>query len=231
MTMDEPRETLKEPRLAQSHPTRRAALAAALTAAGFLATTAIAAPTPLSAEDQALVTRAADYLGGLSEAKGRFVQTDARGTVSQGVLYLERPGRARFAYDPPSSQLVVSDGYNVSISDPRLKTFDRYPLGATPLALFLARDVRLDRGVEVTRVDHFSDGFSLTARDARHPNAGSVTLTFADSPIRLRDWSLTDAQGQTTAIRITALEPTSGLDPALFVLRDPRPGHGPGGRP
>jgi outer membrane lipoprotein-sorting protein len=210
-------------------------LAAGLIAAGLWAGATAAAPAapapPLSADDKALVERAADYLGGLNEMKGRFVQTDARGSVSQGVLYLKRPGRARFAYDPPSSQLVVSDGFNVSIVDPRLKTFDRYPLGATPLSLFLARDVRLDRGVEVTRVGHFSDGFSLTARDARHPNAGTVTLGFADSPIRLREWSLIDAQGQATTVKITALEVASGLDPALFVLHDPRPPRVAGAHP
>ena len=185
----------------------------------------------MSADDKALVDKAAAYLEGLNEDKGRFVQTDPRGAISHGELYLKRPGRARFAYDPPSSQLVVSDGFNVSIVDPRLKTFDRYPLGATPLSLFLARDVRLDRGVLVTHVAHFGDGFSLTARDARHPNAGEVTLTFASAPMRLREWSMTDAQNQTTRIKITALEPTSGLDPALFVLRDPRPPRAAGNHP
>jgi outer membrane lipoprotein-sorting protein len=118
---------------------------------------------------------------------------------------------------------VVSDGFNVSVMDPRLKTFDRYPLGATPLSLFLARDVRFDKGVEVTRVTRSPDGFSITARDARHPRAGDVTLSFSTSPMKLREWNMVDAQGASTRIRITTLEPASGLDPALFTLRDPRP--------
>ncbi len=217
--------------MAHPHSIRRLVLAASLVVAALLTSAASAAPAPLSADDKALVDRAADYLGGLDEMQGRFVQTDPRGAVSQGVLYLKRPGRARFAYDPPSSAVVVSDGANVSIVDPRLKTFNRYPLNATPLSLFLARDVRLDRGVEVTQVDRFSDGFSLTARDARHRNRGSVTLTFADEPIRLTEWSLTDAQGQTVRVRITALEPAFGLDPTLFVLRDPRSAGAPGVHP
>ncbi len=221
--------------MAQIIPTRRLVLAAGLFMAGALACPALAAPVapaaPLSPEDKALVDKAAAYLGGISQAKGRFVQTDARGQTSQGVLYLKRPGQARFAYDPPSNQLVVSDGFNVSIMDPRLKTFDRYPLGATPLSLFLARDVRLDKGVEVTRVTRFADGFSITARDARHPRAGEVTLTFSSQPVRLREWNMLDAQGAATHIRITALEAASGLDPALFTLRDPRPPRAAGGHP
>lgn len=187
---------------------------------------ALAAPPPapaISAEDQALVDKAVAYLQNLGEAKGRFTQTDARGGVSAGELYLKRPGKARFAYDPPSGLLVVSDGGAVAIQDSRLKTFDSYPLGATPLSLFLAKTIRLDKGVQVTRVSRAADGFSITARDGKKETAGQIQLTFADNPMSLRSWAVTDAQGRTTQVRIDHLEPTSGLSPNLFVLRDPRP--------
>jgi outer membrane lipoprotein-sorting protein len=210
----------------------RLVLAAGLVAAALFAGAASAAPpAPLAAEDQASVDKAADYLAALGEAKGRFVQTDPNGAVSQGAVFLERGGRARFVYDPPSNKLMVSDGAHVSVVDPRLKTFDRYPLGSTPLALFLANDVRHDPRVAISRVEHFADGFALTAHAARHPKAGSVTLTFSSAPVRLTEWDLTDAQGGVTRVKIVSLEPTSGLDPSLFVLRDPRADRAGGAAP
>lgn len=178
---------------------------------------------PLSAEDKALVDKAAAYLQDLTEATARFVQTDMRGTMTQGMLYLKRPGRARFAYEPPSGLLVVADGANVSIADSRLKTFDRYPLMATPLSIFLARQIRLDRGIVVRSVSRMADGFSLTARDGKKEAEGEITLTFSSDPIALVGWAVTDAQGMSTRIRLTGLEKTSGLPPSLFVLNDPRP--------
>ena len=203
----------------------RAPCAALILAAGALAPLAArpADPSPagqgqaLSPDDQALVAQAAAYLDGFSELKGRFVQTDSRGAVSSGTLYLKRPGYARFAYDPPSSLLVVADGHNVSITDPRLKTNDRYPLSFTPLSLVLSKHVRLDRGVLITRVSHLGDGFALTARDASHRAQGQVILTFRSNPLRLSEWVMTDAEGQTTRIRLTSLSPTSGLDSSLFT--------------
>jgi len=177
----------------------------------------------LGPDDQALVDRATTYLEGLTQAKARFVQTDARGQTSQGTVYLKRPGKARFAYDPPSGLLVVSDGATVSVADSRLKTFDRYPLGMTPLSLFLAKTIRLDKGVRVTAVGRTSDGFTLTARDGRKQTAGQITLAFTESPLRLTGWAVTDAQGRNTRVRLDGLAPASGLDPALFVLKDPRP--------
>lgn len=186
-------------------------------------TTQARRPAPLSAQDQALVDRAVAYLEGLSEAKGRFTQTDARGVTLGGDVYLKRPGRARFAYDPPAGLLVVSDGGNVSIANSKLKTFESYPLMATPLSLFLARQIRLDRGVMISGVSRQSDGFSITARDGRKQAEGQITLTFTDSPLQLAGWTVVDAQGQATRIRLNQLEKTSGLAPSLFVLNDPRP--------
>lgn len=177
----------------------------------------------LTAADQALVNKAVAYLESLTEAKGRFVQTDPRGAVSQGTLYLKRPGKARFAYDPPAGLLVVSDGGKVSVQNSKLKTFEAYPLGATPLSLFLARQIRLDRGVVVSRVTRHADGFSITARDGKKQAEGAITLTFADSPMRLLGWTVTDPQGGATRVRLSNLQRASGLANSLFVLNDPRP--------
>lgn len=184
---------------------------------------AAAAQTPLSAADRALVDRAVAYLEGLTEASGTFRQTDARGHTSTGELYLKRPGKARFAYDSPSGLLVVSDGGVVSVQDKRLKTFDAYPLTATPLSLFLARSIRLDRGVAVTRVTRMVDGFSVTAKDGKKQTAGSITLSFTDAPLALAGWTVTDAQGHPTRIELISLRRVIGLDKSLFILKDPRP--------
>jgi len=192
-----------------------------------LAATPLAGPafaeTALAPGDKALVDQAVAYLQGLGEAKARFVQTDARGQQSQGAVFLKRPGKARFAYDPPSGLLVVSDGSAVSVQDKRLKTFDKYPLMATPLSLFLAKNIRLDRGVQVTRVSRAADGFTIVARDGSKKTAGQIALTFKDAPMQLTGWTVTDAQGRGTTVRLIGLERTSGLAANLFQLQDPRP--------
>jgi outer membrane lipoprotein-sorting protein len=177
----------------------------------------------LSVEDKALVDRAGAYLQGMGEARARFIQTDGRGATSRGAVYLKRPGKARFDYDPPSGLLVVSDGATVSVADSRLKTFDRYPLFTTPLSLFLAKSIRLDRGVAITRVDRQADGFTISARDGKKQTAGQIALTFSDSPLTLLGWSVTDAQGRATRVQLSDLQRAPGLDPSLFVLKDPRP--------
>jgi outer membrane lipoprotein-sorting protein len=201
---------------------RRSALAGlALLAA---APSAFARPpvfAPLSADDQALVSKAATYLQGLTAAKGRFIQTDARGSVTQGTFLLQRPGKARFAYDPPAGLTMASNGSVVAILNTRLKTFESYPLGVTPLSIFLAKEIRLDRGVVISRVDRKADGFSILARDGKRQAEGQIELTFADAPMQLTGWTLIDAQGQPTRVQLQDFAPSGPLGNSQFELRNP----------
>jgi len=185
------------------------------------------AQSNLSAADREVVQRAQAYLQGLTSAQGTFVETSPNGQRRQGRFYLQRPGKMRFEYTNPAGLLVVSDGYNVKRYDPRLNNFQQVPLGRTPLSTFLARNVRLDQGVRIERVTRMDSGaFAITARDANRPNDGQVILAFAGNPMRLHEWTITDAQGARTRTQLTALQPASGLASSLFQLRDPtrRPG-------
>jgi len=190
--------------------TRRAALAA-------LASLAAAPAFALSADDQALVARAVAYLDGLSSVKARFTQADQRGEVAVGTLFLARPGRARFQYDPPSSLLITSDGHTVVVGDSRLKTLQRFPLSQTPLAIFLADHIRLDRGAQVTRVDRSASGFSVTARSNRGLAQGEITLYFDQNPMQLLGWVVIDAQARTTRVTLDSLTPIPTPSPDLFT--------------
>lgn len=200
--------------------TRRALIFTAAAAALLPAVPALA-QSALSAADRARVDRAVAYLQGLTSVRGRFTETSARGRAQQGDYYLQRPGRARFEYDAPSRLLVVSDGSNVKRYDPRLNTFQQVPLGQTPLSLFLARQIRVDQGVRVEDVRDVPGGFAIVARDARRPRDGQIILTFAESPMRLREWTIVDAQGGRTRVQLNSLESAGSLNRDLFVLRDP----------
>ena len=205
----------------------RRALGLGFAAVAAVAALPAAAQSGLSAADRATMAQAQTYLQNLTSAQGNFVETGPGGQRRTGRFWLQRPGKMRFEYTDPAGLLVVSDGNNVKRYDPRLNVFRQVPLGATPLSTFLARNVRLDQGVRIDRVTRMQSGaFAITARDSRNPNEGSVILAFAGSPLRLQEWTITDAQGSRTRTQLTSLANASGLAASLFQLRDPtrRPG-------
>ncbi len=177
-----------------------------------------------NAADKARIARATAALQGMTGAEGRFEQTDDHGRTVQGKWYLSRPGKIRFEYDPPSSLLVVSNGRQINTWDPRLQSFNSYPLSETPLSLFLDKTIRFDQGVIITEVTSNATGFTLTARSRTKAVDGSVKLFFDESgtgPAALKQWIITDGQGRPTSLRLLSLS-ESHPAPGLFVLDKPQ---------
>ena len=183
----------------------------------------LAQADPLTADDSALVQRATAYLQHLTTAKGRFSQTNARGQVATGTFVLQRPGKARFDYDPPSGLTIASDGHRVAVLDRRLKTIQASPLGLTPLSLFLAKDIRLDKGVKVAKVTRAAGAFTVVATDAGHKAQGQIALDFTEAPTALTGWTITDAAGGATRVKLTEFAADAPREAGFFVLQDPRP--------
>src|SRR6056297_318458 len=167
------------------------------------------------------------YLNSFSTAAGEFTQINDDGTISTGRLYIKRPGRVRFEYDPPERTLVIADGDTVGIVDPKSNTDpEGYPLHRTPLKIILARNVDLTRERMVT--GHASDGKSTTirAQDPKNPEYGSIELVFTANPVELRQWVINDDAGSRTTVVLGDLTTGMRLANKQFEI----PNRGPVGR-
>ena len=164
-----------------------------------LGATAIAGP---ARAQQLSLAEVSAYLNQLQTAQGGFTQINGDGTLSTGQIYIKRPGRIRFEYNPPDKSLVMSGGGQVAIFDARSNSGpERYPLSQTPLNIILERNVNLGRARMVT--GHTSDGTSttITAQDPDNPQYGNIQMVFTANPVELRQWIVTDDVGtQTTVI-------------------------------
>lgn len=159
------------------------------------------------------------YLNTFRTAKGAFTQINSDGSLSTGTIYLHRPGRARFDYDPPEETLVVVGGGTVAVFDGMGDgTPEQYPLAKTPLNIILDRQVDLARSGMV--VGHAEEGpaTAVTARDPQRPEIGSIKLVFTSDPIELRQWVLTDDTGAQTTVILGALETGLRLGANLFNI-------------
>ena len=174
---------------------------------------------PALAADQLSLNTISRYINSLKTVKSEFTQINADGTISTGTIYIRRPGRARFEYNPPSEALVIAGGQQLAIFDAKSNTGPtQYPLKRTPLNLILARNVDLARAGMV--IGHSFDGTatSVIAQDPEHPDYGSIELMFTDSPSELRQWVITDGSGDKTTVILGALEKVSTLNNNLFSI-------------
>ncbi len=183
----------------------------------------LAAPTAALADDtSADIARVQDYLNGLKTLKAKFLQVAPNGAVSQGTVWLERPGRMRFQYDPPTPLLLVAGHGLLVFHDSQLDQTTNIPLGRTPLGILLADNVKLSGDVTVTAVSHQNGYLELSLDRTAVPGDGLLTLFFTEKPFALREWVVTDAQRRET--RVTLFDPQYGgtFDQSLFSYVDPK---------
>ena len=178
----------------------------------------------LSDADQASVVAVGRYLNGLRTLKARFVQVGPDGATTQGTMWLERPGRMRFEYDKPSPLLLVAGGGKVVFHDASLDQTTNIPVGQTPLGLLLADTVALSGDVTLTDYERPPGQLQLTLVRTKAPGDGSLTLMLNAAPLALTGWSVVDAQGRETRLRLSAVRLGGDFDQALFTFTDPDAG-------
>lgn len=170
-----------------------------------------AAPLPLAELSR--------YLNKLTTLEAPFTQINPDGTISTGRVIIARPGRVRFAYDPPDRTLVLSDGQQVAVFDPKSnQPPEQYPLRRTPLHLILAPEIDLGRARMVIGHREEDGTTRVTAQDPEAPGRGSIEMVFTADPTELRQWVVTDEAGERTTLILGEAVRGSAPDPNLFSI-------------
>lgn len=177
-----------------------------------------------AAGKQADLDRIESYLNGIATAEADFTMVSPDGAISKGRFDLSRPGKLRFDYTEPKGDLLVADGDYIIFWDAKQKEASNEPISETPAAFLLKPHISLTDGVKVTNYEHAAGMIRITLVEDKDPGAGSVTIAFADQPLELRAWRVSDAQGQVTDVTFSGWRLGLSLDPALFHFRDPNAG-------
>ncbi len=172
-------------------------------------------------ENDDAVVQVESYLNSIKTLSAQFLQVDSDGNVTNGRLYLRRPGRIRFEYDDPSPLLIVADGFWLILHDRELGQVSRYPLYETPLGVLVDEPVNLREKVEVVRVEQGLGVLRIMVVDRANPDEGWIDITFTKPPLLLRQWKVRDAKGSTIELSLTDIRVNQDLDPNLFFFEDP----------
>jgi outer membrane lipoprotein-sorting protein len=180
-----------------------------------------APPVPLTAQDSAELQRIAAYLQGIRTMTAKFHQAVAKGGDATGNVWVARPGKMRFQYDPPNELLMLADAFYIYSWDPELKSMNKVGLRSTP-AWFLLRDpISFTGDVAVTRFEHSGNTVRVSVVQAAEPDQGSLTMEFTENPLVLRQWVVVDQKGRATTVALSDVQFGMALDPKLFQYQDP----------
>jgi len=155
---------------------------------------ALALDRPLTPEEEELIHEINVHNSAIKTMAGRFLQIDSLGERTEGTFFIERPGKVRFRYAPPSREEIRSIGRGFYVIDRKEKTKYAYPQDRVPLRQFLTDEIDLFSAniVDVVSSDDF---ISVSIADDTPIGLVTVSLIFEIETKELRQWTLTEPNG------------------------------------
>ena len=150
--------------------------------------------TPNSAR---LLDKVSAYLSSVQTLVGNFVQVGPDGRRVDGTFYIQKPGKVRFEYNPPSPIDIIADGSSVVVRDRSLETQDFYPLSQTPLRYPARRPYRPCCATPTWSASSADDTFITVVIEETTVVIGTnrLMIMFDAKNLQLKQWTVTDPQG------------------------------------
>jgi outer membrane lipoprotein-sorting protein len=175
----------------------------------------------LNTQDTLVLQRVAAYLNGIHTMSARFSQLAGAGQQSVGTMYISRPGRMRFEYDPPNPITLLADTFYVYYWDKDLHQMQQVGLKSTPAWFFLRDPINFTADSIVTGFERADNAIRVSVVERASPDSGELTMVFTENPLALRQWTVVDQQGKTTTVTLADPQYGVALDPKLFQYNDP----------
>lgn len=148
----------------------------------------------LTPEEEQLIRDIGVHNSAIRTMVGRFLQIDTQGGRVEGTFYLERPGKIRFRYAPPSREEIISVGKGFYVIDRREKTQYAYPQEQVPLRQFLEQEIDFF-AANIVDVVSSNDFISISISDDTPIGVVEVALIFEIETKELKQWTLTEPSG------------------------------------
>jgi outer membrane lipoprotein-sorting protein len=170
-------------------------------------------------KQKAQAARVSNYLSSLQTVSGNFVQVGPDGSKVKGDFYIQKPGKVRFEYEPPSPIAIIADGSMLAVRDRKLATQDIYPLSQTPLRYLLSDRIDLLKDTNVVSVTADDLFISVTIEEKQILIGTSrLMLMVGAKDGQLKQWTVTDPQGYDTTVAVYNLDTSRKVDPGLFKI-------------
>ena len=154
-----------------------------------------------------------DYLGDIRTLQAKFSQTGYMGDTMTGDLFLKKPGKIRFSYDPPHYLQIVSKQQAVLIFDPKNNGNGplTYPLSYTPLGFLIKNDLS-------SLITENSESFELNDLiflDIRNPQY-QLSIEFNKNPLYIIGWEFKNQIGEMIKIRLKDIRKNNYISDEIF---------------
>jgi outer membrane lipoprotein-sorting protein len=156
------------------------------------------------------------YLNNISSLTADFIQIDASGESSTGILYILRPGKLRWQYHPPVPILIVVNDSLLTYYDFELKQVSNASAANNMIGFLARKNISFTKDVKVTDIIANAGSIRINLTQLAKDRNEKINLIFNQDPILIKKIEIIDEAGNFTSITLNNVKYGVKIDPKLF---------------
>ncbi len=157
------------------------------------------------------------YLNGIGSLVANFKQWDKSGNLTKGKLYIKKPGLLCMQYSGSEQIVILSDNKNIFFIDKGTNDIATMPIANTPAKIFLYDDLNIAEQFVLKQFSHKQNTITVTL-GLKNQDVGYIELLFAEHPMRLIQWQITDVHNNNTLVQLYDMQTNVPINDSIFSL-------------
>ena len=165
-----------------------------------------------------------EYLNNINSVESQFVQLNPNDSLSEGMFYLQKPGKFRWEYkDQPI--IIIANGKSLIYNDTELEQVNYIPMEKSIAALLVRKKLSFldDDDLEILNLTTNEYATKLSFIKKGNEDIKELTFIFQNEPFRLGKISLINNNEDNITISFFDMKINQKkLPEQLFKIKDPR---------
>jgi outer membrane lipoprotein-sorting protein len=187
--------------------------------------------------EMAKIKKAEDYINNITTMTANFTQISPYSkvgadniSISDGKVYLSRPGNALWEYSNPVKQVIHINNHKLIYHDKELEQVSYIDLDEGLSSFLTAEHVNFFNGkFKVVSFNEDKTGFNVVLQDDKGKDSDFIKneqlkLTFIEQPFELHRFNFKDVRGYVTTVEFNNLVLGASIDKKKFVFKNPKIG-------
>ena len=170
---------------------------------------------------QADLTKIENYLNNIKSLESTFLQETETGEISDGKIYLLKPGKMRIEYSRPTPILIVVNGRVLTYSDLELDETSHLSTNSTPASFLTRKNFSFAaKDLEISDFEKSGNYTEVEIVKKNKKEAGKFRLVFTNEPFKFVRMEVKNDLDEVTTVYLTNAKYGGKISKNLFEVKN-----------
>ncbi len=161
------------------------------------------------------------YLNNIQNLSTKFIQETSEGNISEGKLFLSRPGKMRVEYNGQPKILIIVNDSVLAYTDVELDETSYLGTNTTPASFLTRSNISFSaKDVEITNIKKSDNQIKISVMKKNRKEAGEFSVIFSTNPLKFIKMEVKNDLDQITSVTLKDPDFSKPISSNLFVIKN-----------